>query len=256
MKSTDEVVWGGVGVCESTGARIESASVVPPATKTRVVSIPGGADLDLTDALTGHAAFSNRKVTVVFLCDLVGDDFVSVADAVTNMLHGRRAKFTLSWDPGYTYEGRAEVTSVELGPPWGAHVTVEIDASPWRLRQRHTTTVSASGGVTLTCRSGRRPVHPLISCDYPVTVNWEGRQFVVPAGQTYRMADVTFEQGDNRIWLSTFAWRTATWADLASSTWDDLSGIQWARVVVGDQDHGQGVPGDASVTLQWDEAYL
>lgn len=253
---TNDITWDGKPLCETYGLTLESYEEEPPEPKTSVVSIPGGVDLDLTDALTGHAAFSDRKCKATLFCPGTGTGLTSLASEVTNLIHGRRAKFSLSWEPGYTYEGRAAVTSLESMPYGGTRLEVEIDASPWRLKQLHTDTFSASGGVRRTCVSGRRPVHPLISCNWPVTVSFEGKEFTVPADQTYRMVDVTFSQGENEIWLSTYSYRTATWADVSGSTWADLSGTPWSRVVVGEEDQGQGVPGDASVTLQWEESYL
>lgn len=254
-----ELTWGDTPLCETYGLRVASFSNDPPEVKTSVVSIPGGVDLDLTDSLTGHAAYENRTVEVTFFYDgrsSGSKPWDEVVTDLTSLLHGMRSEFKLSWDPGYTYTGRASVTSVEFVPRVSCLFTVSIDAEPWKVRQIRTTTVSAVGGIDVTCVSGSRPVHPLISCDWPVTVNWQGRQFVVPAGQTYRMADVTFGLGENHIWLSIYSWTTATWADVASKTWADLAGIEWAKVVVGESGGGGDFSGNGSVTLQWEEAYI
>ena len=254
---THEVTWGDTPLCETFGLFVEygSVSCPPPSPKLSIVSIPGGVDLDLTDALTGHAAYENRTVAFTLFYDGRGKrTWQEVANDVTNLLHGAESDFELSWDPGYTYHGRASVTGVEYLAPRSCRIGVQITASPWKLRQLHTEVVSAYGGVTVTCESGRRPVHPLISCDYPVTVNWRGLSFVVPSGQTYRMADVTFEQGENEIWLRTTAIETATWADLADATWDKLGGTEWGRVTVATDDDPPHA--SASVTLQWEESYL
>lgn len=254
---THEVTWGGTPLCETYGLFIEYGSVrcPPPSPKLSIVNIPGGVDLDLTDALTGHAAYENRTVAFTLYYDGRGEGtWQEVANDVTNLLHGAESDFELSWDPGYTYHGRASVTGVEYLATRSCRIGVQITASPWKLKQLHTEVVSAYGGVTVTCESGRRPVHPLISCDYPVTVNWRGLSFVVPSGQTYRMADVTFTQGENVIWLRTTALETATWADLADATWDQLGGTEWGRVTVASDDDPP--PSSASVTLQWEESYL
>lgn len=254
---THDVTWGGTPLCEAFGLFVEygSVSCPPPSPKLSIVSIPGGVDLDLTDALTGHAAYELRTVSFTLFYDGRGErTWQEVANDVTNLLHGAESDFSLSWDEGYTYHGRASVTGVEYLAPRSCRIAVQINASPWKLKQLHTEVVSAYGGVTVTCESGRRPVHPLISCDYPVTVNWRGLSFVVPSGQTYRMADVTFTQGENTIWLRTTAIETATWADLADATWDKLGGTEWGRVTVATDDDPPHA--SASVTLQWEESYL
>ncbi|HJA28469.1 MAG TPA: hypothetical protein IAA15_02700 [Candidatus Olsenella pullicola] len=257
---THDVTWGDTPLCGEYGLFVEygSISCPPPSPKLSIVSIPGGVDLDLTDALTGHAAYELRTVSFALRYDgRGGRTWQEVANDVTNLLHGAESDFELSWDPGFTYHGRASVTGVTYIAPRSCRISVEITAEPWKLRELHTETLSAAGGVTVECQSGRRPVHPLISCTWPVTVGWQGAEYVVPAGQTYRLADVTFRQGANRLWLCTYRWRTATWADVASVTWDDLAGIEWAKVVVGDDpDPSEGAPGNVSVTLQWEESYL
>ena len=250
-----DLKWGDTSL-GSLGWHVSSFSSDPPQPKLSIVSIPGGVDLDLTDALTGHAAYENREISVTLFYDGRGRDetWQEAVNKLVNMLSGERSDFLLSWDPGYTYTGRATVSDVEYVPQFYCTAIVQITASPWKLKQLHTEVVSAYGGVTVTCESGRRPVHPLISCDYPVTVNWRGLSFVVPSGQTYRMADVTFTQGENEIWLRTTALETATWADLADATWDQLGGTEWGRVTVASDDDPP--PASASVTLQWEESYL
>lgn len=253
-----DLKWGDTSL-GSLGWHVSSFSSDPPQPKLSIVSIPGGVDLDLTDALTGHAAYENREISVTLFYDGRGRDetWQEAVNTLTNKLSGKRSEFELSWDPGFTYTGRASVTDVEYSPQYYCTATVEITAEPWKLRELHTETLSAAGGVTVECQSGRRPVHPLISCTWPVTVGWRGAEYVVPAGQTYRLADVTFSEGANELWLCTYRWRTATWADLAGVTWDDLAGIEWAKVVVGDDpDPSEGAPGNVSVTLQWEESYL
>lgn len=248
----DEITWGGVPLCATYGALITDVTMGTPSVKSKVVSIPGGVDIDLTDALTGHAAFENRPIEIELVVP-PGND----AQGLINATHGISADFQLSWDDGYTYSGLASVGDVETVGQGYKRFTLSIDASPWKVKQVHTETISAVGGVMMTCESGRRPVHPLITCDYPVTVNWNGQQFVVPSGQTYRMTAVTFTQGENKIWLSIYAWKTATWADLASETWADLAGVEWAKVVVSDgEQQASDFPGNGSVTLQWSEEYI
>ena len=260
MRTAFDVSWGGTDLCAEFGLYIEYGSIScdPPAPKTYVVEVPGGVDIDLTDALTGHAAYGRRKVAFSLLYDgRGGRPWQDVAREVVQLLHGMEADFSLSWDPGFTYHGRATVTSAAFVPRSSCRISVEIDASPWKVREVHTEAVSAVGGAKVTCRSGRRPVHPLISCDYPVTVEWRGDRFTVPAGRTYRMAAVTFTEGDNDIWLSIYSYRPASWADLAGLTWDDVGGSSWAGISVadGEQDPGTFI-GDGTVVLQWEEAYL
>lgn len=279
---THEVTWGGTPLCETYGLFIEygSVSCPPPSPKLSIVSIPGGVDLDLTDALTGHAAYEMRKVAfALYYAGRGGAPRQEVADAVVNLLHGAEADFSLSWDPGFTYHGRASVTSVELVGKRACRISVEITASPWKLRERHVLEVYADGGVSVTCPSGRRPVHPLVRAEVPVVVEWEGASVTVPAGAAYRLVGVTFSQGDNRLWLSTLRLRAARWSDLSGSAWADLASSAWGNVQVRAEsalwsDLSGGTWADLSsrswsavadggapdvgglVTVEWEESYL
>lgn len=276
-----DLEWGGVSLRDEFGMRLSSFSCDPPSPKTVSVSIPGGVDLDLTDALTGHAAFENRRMTLEFFYDGRGraETWQEAANRLTNALSGIESDFALGWDPGYTYHGRASVTSVEHAPQFYATVTVEITASPWKLRERHVLEVYANGGVSVTCPSGRRPVHPLVRADVPVVVEWEGTSVTVPAGAAYRLVGVTFGQGDNRLWLSTLRLRAARWSDLSGSTWADLSSSTWGNVQVRADSalwsdlsddtwadlasHSWSAVADGGapdvgglVTIEWEESYL
>ena len=255
-----EVFWDGVPLCETYGLFVEYGSVSesPPKPKLSVVSIPGGEDIDLTDALTGHAAFESRTVSFSLYYDGRGSrGWREVASEVANLMNGREADFELGWDPGYTYHGRVSNVGVEFVPRGSCRIAVEITASPWRVLEEHHLTVEAVPGKHVLCRSGRRPVHPAVTCNYPTTVNWQGSEFVVPAGQKYRMLDVTFEQGDNDLYLSVSTYRSATWADLASRKWEDVAGYTWDGLSVreGETDPGD-FAGHAIVDLWWEESYL
>ena len=228
-----------------------------PKPKFSYISVPGrSGDIDLTEALTGDAAYESRSQSFVFYM-LDSEDPDGDITKVLSLLHGRKHTYVLGIDPDYTYTGRFTVATPTLEAPGVIKFEICSTADPYKLKEVHTTTVSAVGGVTVHCQGGRRPVHPLISCNYPVTVNWQGREFVVPSGQTYRMADVVFTEGDNAIWLNIYSFRTATWADVAGQTWASVAGTPWAKIVVADGETGADkFTGDGSVTLQWEESYL
>lgn len=256
MSYRDEFWWGDAPVCAECGLVVTGYSEKPPSPKVCKVEVPGGCDLDLTDSLTGHAAYSNRTCSISLLALPRPGGFAAARTSLKSVLHGRCSEFRLSWDPGFTYKGRASVTSEQWNASLSSGVfVVEIDASPWKSAGTRSITVSAVGGTMVTCQSGARPVHPLITCAYPTTVVFGGSQFTVPAGNTYRMNDVVFTEGDNEIWLNIHEWVTATWADLSGRKWSDLSAIPWAHVLV-DGGADDDFSGDGSVTLQWEEEYL
>lgn len=248
-----ELTWGETPVCATYGALVESAECPPPAPKTTYVSIPGGVDLDLTDALTGHAAYENRTVTItLFLPDR------DEAHKALNLLHGAESDFELSWDPGYTYHGRASVTGRTEWPGQGVRLVVQITANPWKLREEHRETVSALGYAELDATCGTRPVHPVISCEYPVVVTLRGQSVTVPAGERYRVVGLTLLPGVNELLLQMFSYEQARWSDVSHLTWGQLSGRRWGDLWVTDEPVTPegGLPGSPDVTVEWEEYYL
>ena len=105
---------------------------------------------------------------------------------------------------------------------------------------------------------GTRPVHPVISCEYPVVVTLRGRSVTVPAGERYRVVGLTLLPGENELLLQMFSYEQATWADLSGMTWAELSGRRWGDLWVTDEPVTPegGLPGSPDVTVEWEEYYL
>lgn len=258
---THDVTWGETPLCGEYGLFVEygSISCPPPSPKLSIVSIPGGVDLDLTDALTGHAAYELRTVSFALRYDGRGErTWQEVANDVTNLLHGAESDFELSWDPGFTYHGRASVTGVTYIAPRSCRISVEITANPWKLREAHRETVSALGYAELDATCGTRPVHPVISCEYPVVVTLRGRSVTVPAGERYRVVGLTLLPGANELLLQMFSYEKARWSDVSHLTWEQLSGRRWGDLWVTDEPVTPegGLPGSPDVTVEWEEYYL
>lgn len=248
-----EVSWGGTGLAASHNMLVVGFAETPPEPKTHVVEIPGGQDIDLTEALTGHVAYSNRTLTLTLLRPQgTGGDFFEDMRRLMADVHGVRSELELSWEPGYTLVGRAEVTSWEHRGRGGGTVEVEFDCEPWRLKELHTVTVGAVNGTVIECRSGTRPVRPTVRADSPVTIEYEGTSTTVPAG-TWTLRDVVFHEGENRLYVLIWQSELATWADLAGVTWASLSGSTWSSLTVETE---PDFSGNAQVTVQWREEYL
>lgn len=113
-----------------------------PEPKIITADIPGGADIDLSEAV-GSLGWKNGVHKLTFL--LYGDtqaERLEKGRAVKSLLHGVRASYSLSWDPSYTYTGRAKV-EIEHRTENSDLVTVTIDRAPWK--------VSGVESVTLNC---------------------------------------------------------------------------------------------------------
>lgn len=169
-----------------------------PAPKTYTVEVPGGDDIDLTDALSGDCAYSDRaqEFELVFL----GDEPMADYRRFKNRFHGRAFDYVLSGiDPGATYHGRFSVESKERGR--GRVVArVSVDASPWRLIEHVSRDVGAGGGVWLTLSCGRRPVRPVWKLARATEVTMGGVAAV--ASGTVQFANVLLTEGDNLVYVN------------------------------------------------------
>ena len=214
---------------------LDGYTLSPPEPKTYTVDIPGGDGvIDLTSALTGDVAYSNRSQSFAFMV-VDPDSFERVKTDVSNFLHGKSFDYQMTMDPGYTYHGRFSVTeyshAVYAYPGLVGVFTVDIDADPYKSKGLQTYQLNATGGKMFRLESGRKPVHPVIECTQPCRVRWKDVVTVVPVG-TYRLNDVLFTDGFNEIYINSRELFNTSWADLGSDgtyamTWDSASSYRW-----------------------------
>lgn len=214
---------------------LDGYTLSPPEPKTYTVDIPGGDGvIDLTSALTGDVAYSNRSQSFTFMV-VDPDSFERVKTDVSNFLHGKSFDYQMTMDPGYTYHGRFSVTeyshAVYAYPGLVGVFSVDIDADPYKSKGLQTYQLNATGGKMFRLESGRKPVHPVIECTQPCRVRWKDVVTVVPVG-TYRLNDVLFTDGFNEIYINSRELFNTSWADLGSGgtyamTWDSASSYRW-----------------------------
>lgn len=214
---------------------LDGYTLSPPEPKTYTVDIPGGDGvIDLTSALTGDVAYSNRSQSFTFMV-VDPDSFERVKTDVSNFLHGKSFDYQMTMDPGYTYHGRFSVTeyshAVYAYPGLVGVFAVSIDADPYKSKGLQTYRLNATGGKMFRLESGRKPVHPVIECTQPCRVRWKDVVTVVPVG-TYRLNDVLFTQGFNEIYINSRELFNTSWADLGSDgvyamTWGSASSYRW-----------------------------
>lgn len=226
-------------------ALLDGYELNPPEPKTYTVDVPGGNGvIDLTTALTGDVVYNNRTQTFQFaVIDTTNNDFETVKTEFSNYIHGKAFDYQITMDPGYTYHGRFKVTGYEhqafvsgiLGT-----INVEVDAEPYKLKDHMVYKLNATGGKMFRLESGRMPVHPVIECEEPCLVTWNGNVTAVPAG-TYRLNHVLFQDGWNEIYINSRSFWNITWQDVgqegdsartwqqlidASARWDDIQRLE------------------------------
>lgn len=126
------VVFEETNLKEEFGLIYSSFEEELPEPKVIKVSIPGGSDVDITEAI-GPVAYSNGQHTLKFL--LYGDtqeERLAKKNRLFGMLHGQMSYYELSWDPEYVYQGRWR-GEVEHLTDNADLVTFTIDRYPWKL---------------------------------------------------------------------------------------------------------------------------
>lgn len=244
------LIIDGVDTYANLGLRLLSSTLSPPEPKTYVVDIPGGnGSIDITEALMGDVAFSNRQQEFTF-ATLQPREFETLKTRVSNLLHGRRLGYRLSWDPGYSYEGRFSVSSYELAPGIG-RIVVKVDADPYKTKGLMTYRLNANGGRLYRFECGRKPVQPTIECSQPTKVFFDGKGVQLGIG-TWRLNDIVFRQGWNELYINSLEMKTVTWDELKEGgahamTWAEAATRRWYDLDL------LNVDGDSIKARAWDD---
>mgnify|MGYP004642381905 CR=1 FL=1 len=213
---------------------LDGYTLEPPEPKTYTVDIPGGNGvIDLTEALTNDVVYKNRKQEFEFALINV-ENFEWVKTELSNFLHGRKFDYTMTMDPGYTYHGRFSVSSYTHSAYSSGilgNIKISIDADPYKTKENVVYRLNATGGRLFRLESGRRPVHPILECEQPCFITWNGTESIIPAG-TYRLNDVLFNDGWNEIYINSSKLWYVRWDEVGQNgahamTWDQASTYRW-----------------------------
>lgn len=196
---------------------LDGYTLSPPEPKTYTVDVPGGDGvIDLTQALTGDVAYSNRNQEFTFLV-VDTENFEKVKTEVSNFLHGKAFDYNMTMDPEYTYHGRFTVTEYQhqdtLNHGMVGAIKIKISAEPYKVKSHKVYALNATGGAMFRLPSGRKPVHPVIETAQPCHVRFGDVITEVPSG-TYRLNDVLFKEGFNEIYINSYRFYNITWGEM------------------------------------------
>ncbi len=228
---------------------IDGYELDPPSPKTTTVDIPGAnGSIDLTEALNGDVVYDNRTQKFVFKIIYNDEynaethestiktdkDFEITKTLVSNFLHGKEFDYKLTFDPEYTYHGRFSVDSYDHEAYSGAllgDITITIDAKPYKFKEKKVFKLNAFCGKWFSLESGRRMVRPIIETKVSTTVQYGDVSLTVPTG-TYRLNNVIFKQGTNKLYINTYQRLTTKWEDVLETgkhplKWEDCKTKTW-----------------------------
>lgn len=213
---------------------IDGFELNPPEPKFYTIDIPGGNGvIDLTEALGGDVAFSNREQQFTFKL-IYPAQFEMTKTKVSNFLHGKFFNYRLTWDPPYTYKGRFSVVSYShIGLAAGklGEIVIKVTADPYKYMDDRTYAINGVGGERCYFPSGRKPVRPVVQTTRVTRITWKGETFKVGAG-THRLNDVLFTEGINELYVNTYEIFDTKWQDISRGgshqlTWDEASKYNW-----------------------------
>lgn len=241
---------------------LDGYTLEPPEPKTYTVDIPGGNGIiDLTEALTGDVVYNNRRQEFEFALINV-ENFERVKTELSNFLHGKAFDYTMTMDPGYTYHGRFTVSSYSHSAYSSGllgDIKISIDANPYKIKKNCVYRLNATGGRLFRLESGRRPVHPIIECEQPCFITWNGTEYIIPAG-TYRLNDILFEDGWNEIYINSFKLWYVQWDEVGQNgahamTWSEASKYRWDDLQRLGDEEAKTAPRswDELATTRWSE---
>ena len=171
---------------------IDGFELNPPEPKYYTVDIPGGNwYLDLTEAVYGDVPYNTRTQKFTFLV-IDPSSFEQVKTRVSNFLHGRKFRYQLSWDEEYTYVGRFKISSYKhtshSHPNIVGYFEVEVESDPYKYKESPIVAVDAVGGTIVKLEPGRKRVLPTFEFDKETTVEFNGKQYIMPKG-TYTITE-------------------------------------------------------------------
>lgn len=245
-KPQNGIVVGGVDLYDRFGmAMTDDYTLSPPAPKVYEVDIPGGDGcVDVTQAVFGDTAYADREMDFLFLVRKGGRAFWALLADVMAFLHGRRADFELSFDPGYTYRGRFSVDE-HYSRMHEGFLKVHVKADPYKFREHRRVRVAARGGTTANLVCGRKRQCPKVTCTHVTTIKVGDRvSATLPIGE-WTVPELWLTWGDNPVYVNSEPWSCdALIADHAGKTASSMGGLrvyETFRKAVPDDEDGYAV---------------
>lgn len=233
----EQITFAGYRTYDDLGlVLMDAPELSPPEVKTDIIDVPGGdGTIDLSE-FSGDVRYGERKIKLAFFADGV-DTPQAIEQKKTDLsrkLHGIRSPFTLSWDPGFTYTGRAAITDYPNGYRFLV-VELEIAADPYKYAGTQTWRVNGAGGVQVVIPCGRKRWCPKFQVERETLVSFEGTGWTLQPG-TWTIGDLYLRPGDNVLTVNTDpGYGSATWNDFTSTTWAQLHSTYtyWYEVAAG-----------------------
>lgn len=174
-------------------------STVEPTARRITVDVPGRDGLLDLSEYAGKLSYSNRTLTIQLEGVMFINDFRDIQAELSRTVHDQECKIVLEYDREFYYVGRVSVSS-SMSNPMHAVFTFTCDCEPYKYRE-HITSLSydVEGERLLNIFNLHQKVIPTISVDADMSIEFNGMEFSLEKGNTYRTADILFDKGFNEL---------------------------------------------------------
>ena len=187
-------------------------SIDAPSAKTSTVEVEGmDGVLDFSEYF-GELMYDDRGLSFDFQSDADMSGHAALYASICNALDGRKAKITLSEDPGFYWLGRVSVGDYESAGRI-FEVSIEADCEPYRYKAEPTTkTVTVSGSKTETFSNLRKRVRPTFDLSAEMTIRQGAKSFTA-SGTGWSDPALYFGQGANDLTFEGTGTVKVTWQE-------------------------------------------
>ena len=186
----------------------------PPEPKIYKIDIPGGnGSLDITEALLGNVAYSEREIECEFyLVDRSISDWAPLYSEIMAAIHGKKMKIVFDDDPSYYYIGRVAVTGWKSERRYSV-LTVLCTCEPFKYENNaygedwlwdpfdfvngeiYDNTITVAGTKTIDLTVKQMPVIPTFFATAVMTLKYQGLTKTIPANTEIKFYDITLMEG-------------------------------------------------------------
>ena len=190
----------------------------PPEPKIYKVDIPGGnGSIDVTEAVLGSVAYSDRQITCEFYTlerDVL--QWANLYSEIMAAIHGKKMKIIFDDDPGYYYVGRVSVQEWK-SERQHAVLTVVCDCEPYKYEVNayganwlwdpfdfetgviYDDTKTITGTTTVTVETLKMPVTPSFRANKAMTLTCEGNVYTIPADTDITFYELVLTEGSHNL---------------------------------------------------------
>jgi phage-related protein len=184
---------------------LTAKDVTPAEPKTSYISLDGAhGSLDLSEALTGEVAYSDRTVTASFwTSEGTFNERLRVLQEIVAALHGKKVEIVEPDDPDHFFLGRVKVKSQK----WDQvhlELTLEMTCEPWRYAINETerkVEVNGNEVDVVIHNNGVKTLCPVLTVTGSVAVTHDGTTTQLTAG-SYKLTSLKLTQGVSIIGVS------------------------------------------------------